>query len=144
MSKNPMPLVDVQVGDAIWSGGMRWIVTRRMKTWFEAERMGYTRPIRETWDYGGAPCAALRPAEPETPAQLQAWLARRQAWLAQQAERDATRRAAREVSEACAIIRDAADDLVRHVRNPATEGDRLATARALADFVQQMVQEAAK
>ncbi len=134
MSAKPKILADVQVGDAIWSGGMRWIVTERLATRFRAERPGQFSPIRETWSYSGAPCSAPRPAEPETPA-------KRHAWQTQQASEEARRKAVAECREARAIIKGATDDLLFHLGSAHPEGDRIAKARALADFVAQLIKQ---
>lgn len=131
--KMPMALDHVQVGDAIWSGDMRWIVTERLKTRFRAERRGTWSAISETWSYSGEPLSALRPAEPETPE-------RRDAWQRQQAEIEARRREVAEARAARIEARAAMEDFMLHLATPHPEGTRLAKAQALAAFVTKLIE----
>ena len=142
MRKKPKAFADVQVGDAIWSGGHRWIVTKLLKSNFQAERRGLWSATRGAWSYSGAPISsAFHPADPETP-EL------RMRWLSQQAEKDAQERAAQEARRAEDIVSAALSRLrLSYVEYPTTTRFTsirtlpLAKALALARFVDQLTRE---
>ena len=136
-SKKQKPLAGVNVGDAIWSGGNRWIVCAVGKTVIHAERPGHWSPLRGSWRLDGQPSRADAPAEIETPGQLAQW----------QAERDAAAERAMLEADGYRAFRVTNDSLHRlsiaFVKHPGRYGGTttlpLSKALALERFVDQLI-----
>lgn len=136
-NKTPKPLAGVNVGDAIWSGGKRWIVCAVGKTVVHAERPGHWSPLRGSWKFDGKPSTADAPAEIETPERFAQW----------QAEQDEAAERARLEADGYEALRVTTESINRlsyaFVKHPGRYGGTttlpIAKARALERFVDQLI-----
>lgn len=138
-TKTPKPLAGVKVGDPIWSGGNRWIVSAVLKTVVYAERPGPWLSIRGSWRLDGQPSRAEAPAEIETPERFAQWRAEQNAAVERARLEAEGHQAFRMTSESIQRLSDA------FVKHPGKYGGAtalpLAKARALERFVDQLTRE---
>ena len=135
-SKTPKLLAGVNVGDAIWSGGKRWIVCAVGKAVVHAERTAYWGTLRSSWRFDGKPSTADAPAEIETPERFARW----------KEKHDADAERARMLAEADLANRIASKSIMRlsiarSMRSGGITAMPLAKARALERFVDQLTRD---
>lgn len=133
-TKSKPLLADAKIGDAIWSGGKRWIVSIVRKTVISADRPGFWAPIRRSWRLDGSPASADAPAEVETPEQFARW----EAEQAAAAERD---QLAAESAQAHDIALQALVKLSRAIGTGPAPFMTHAKACALERFVDQLTRD---